>query len=77
VDTMEKRKEFLSRMNSIRYDASEKMFVFEFDYRDFDTKNVDYKNKWTIYTNGTRCRYDIHKRKRIETNPQGYNGGIE
>lgn len=69
VDTVEKRRDFLSRMKGIRYSASDNMFGFEFDYRDFDTKNQDYTNKWTVYTNGTRYRFDIHNKKYVETNP--------
>jgi CRISPR-associated protein Cpf1 len=44
---------FFSKFDSIYYDSQRDMFAFSFDYTRFGA-NVDYKNKWTVYTYGDR-----------------------
>jgi CRISPR-associated protein Cpf1 len=44
---------FFSKFDSIYYDSQRDMFAFSFDYTSFGA-NVDYKNKWTVYTYGDR-----------------------
>ncbi|MEG1642078.1 MAG: type V CRISPR-associated protein Cas12a/Cpf1 [Synergistaceae bacterium] len=52
--TQEKQKEFMSKIDSIKYVKEEDKFVFEVDYDKFDTYQTSYKKKWSIYTNGKR-----------------------
>jgi CRISPR-associated protein Cpf1 len=44
---------FFKKFDNICYDSQTDMFAFTFTYSNFG-KNFDYKNKWTIYTNGDR-----------------------
>ena len=43
-------KAFFDKFDSIRYSAAQDAFAFEFDYRNFDTHQKDYRNKWTVYS---------------------------
>jgi CRISPR-associated protein Cpf1 len=40
-----------------------------FDYRDFKTSKTDHKNKWTVYTNGKRIKYDRTKKRHYTVDP--------
>lgn len=52
--TINSKKEFISKFDSIVYNGGEKVFEFKFDYRNFDYGSTDYKNKWTITSFGKR-----------------------
>jgi CRISPR-associated protein Cpf1 len=44
---------FFKKFDNIYYDNQRDKFAFSFAYTNFG-KNFDYKNKWTVYTNGDR-----------------------
>jgi CRISPR-associated protein Cpf1 len=44
---------FFKKFDSICYDSQKDIFAFSFAYTNFGV-NVDYKNKWTVYTYGDR-----------------------
>lgn len=46
--------EWINRFNSIKYDKSIDMFRFDIDYSNFTRADIDYKKKWTFYSNGDR-----------------------
>jgi CRISPR-associated protein Cpf1 len=61
----EKRAEFLSRCDSIRWDKKLSLFVAEFDYKNFDLKLQKEsdraglkKTRWTVYIGKPRTDYD-------------------
>lgn len=52
-----KRRDNLSKFDSIYYDEQKDMFCYAFDYKNFVTHNTDiYQNSWEIYTNKERLR---------------------
>ena len=57
---------FISSFDKIYYDKSLDMFAFDFDYSNFARGEVDYKKKWTIYTNGSRIRTFRNPKKNNE-----------
>ncbi|OQA31667.1 MAG: hypothetical protein BWY55_00351 [archaeon ADurb.Bin336] len=67
---IEKSKLFFDKFDSIKYNKSENMFEFEFDYSNF-TKNLKLKkNNWTVFTNGERIiqvktKNNIYEPKKI------------
>jgi len=69
VKNNETRKEFVRRFESIVYDAVEDMFAITFDYRDYVTSKTDFKNRWTVYTNGIRLKYSPKYRKHYSVDP--------
>jgi CRISPR-associated protein Cpf1 len=44
---------FFGGFHTICYDSEKDAFVFSFDYANFGV-NIDYKNKWTVYSYGDR-----------------------
>ena len=63
ITTIEGKRSFFSKMDSIVYDNVTDSFVFEFDYRNFNTRAEDYRNNWSVYTIGHRYKFDkIHKK---------------
>jgi CRISPR-associated protein Cpf1 len=44
---------FFGKFDNICYDSQKDVFAFSFDYTNFGV-NVDYKNKWTVFTCGDR-----------------------
>ena len=46
--------EWISRFDSIKYDKSIDMFGFDIDYSNFTRADIDYRKKWTFYSNGDR-----------------------
>lgn len=73
IDTNSK-KEFLEKMEYIKYSKKRDMFVYKFDYlkyiENFNNKFVTkvdlYKTEWEVYTNGARIFYVDKKEKRKE-----------
>jgi len=57
VTNSDGRKGFISKFESIMYSYDDKAFAFSFDYRNFLTSKTDYKNRWTVYSNGARVKY--------------------
>ena len=43
-------KAFLENFDSIRYSAAKAAFAFDFDYRKFNPRQTDYRNKWTVFS---------------------------
>ncbi|KEJ92204.1 type V CRISPR-associated protein Cas12a/Cpf1 [Synergistes jonesii] len=54
VSSKEKQKDFIGKLDSIRFDAKRDMFTFEFDYDKFRTYQTSYRKKWAVWTNGKR-----------------------
>lgn len=50
------RVDFLSKLDSVRFDKETSMFVFSFDYDNFETYIPMPNHKWSVYTYGTRVR---------------------
>ena len=53
-ESVEKTKEFISRINDIRYDKEREAFAFDIDYNHFTYKAEGTRTTWTLYTNGER-----------------------
>ncbi len=53
-ETKKKAKEFFGKFDAIRYLPDENLFCFDFDYKKFPNKAAGSKQKWSIYTYGTR-----------------------
>lgn len=49
-------KEFIENFNSIKFNSTENYFEFNFDYHNFPKGVTDYKDNWTICTNGERIK---------------------
>ena len=49
---------FLSKFDSIRYDADTNRFAFSFDYGNFKVKKDVKAEKWTIYAGGATVRFN-------------------
>ena len=66
VTTVGAKKEFLSKMDSINYDAKQDMFCFAFDYRNYPVNVTDSQNKWEVWTAGERYTYrpSLHEYER-------------
>lgn len=56
LTTNASKRDFLEKMESIRYDDAEKCYAFTFDYRKYATEK-DHNCVWTVYTRGTRTVY--------------------
>lgn len=56
------RADFLSRMDHISYNASEDVFEFVFDYRNFAIRAMPGRTKWTVCTYGDRCVWNRDRR---------------
>lgn len=67
-DTVRGRKEFIERLNSIRYDRTEDCFAFEFDYRKYAVEK-DSRNVWEAYTRGERITYRRKERRYVKERP--------
>lgn len=52
--TIPAAKEFFSKFKSILYNKETDMFEFSFNYSDFPRGSQDYRNSWTICSNGER-----------------------
>jgi len=61
------RKDFLQRFDSIS--SEDNLFIFTFRYSNFNTSKTDYKNKWSVYTNGERIKYDTKEKHYYTTDP--------
>ncbi len=48
--------DFFEKFESIRYNESEDMFEFAFDYSVFPKCNADFRKKWVVCTNSSRIR---------------------
>lgn len=53
---LEDKRDFISKMNSIKYDKNKDMFVFDFNYDNFHVLQKLSKKNWQVYTNGDRVR---------------------
>lgn len=47
---------FFGLFDAVRYNPSEDMFEFDIDYSKFPKASADFRNKWTVCTNGERIR---------------------
>ncbi len=65
------RSDFLGKMKSIRYNAAEDVFEFEFDYKDFPTRVSMQRTRWTVCTFGVRYSYSKKDRTRYAVSPTG------
>ena len=68
LTNVQKKQEFFSKFDTIRYDAKENSFVFAFDYSAL-SDNADFKKKWEIYTRGERLVYNKKENKSISVSP--------
>ena len=68
LTNVQKKQEFFSKFDTIRYDAKENSFVFAFDYSVL-SDNADFKKKWEIYTRGERLVYSKKENKSISVSP--------
>jgi len=69
VTNSDGRKGFMSKFESIVYSYDDKAFAFSFDYRNFLTSKTDHKNKWTVYSNGERVKYNMERKCYERTDP--------
>ena len=53
-ENLEKSREFVNRMDNIRYNLDEELFEFDIDYSKFSDRLNDTKNKWTLCSYGER-----------------------
>lgn len=49
-------KEFIGKFKSMRYNATEDIFEFSFNYSAFERTAADYRKHWTVCSNGERIR---------------------
>jgi CRISPR-associated protein Cpf1 len=68
LTNVEKKRNFFSKFESIRYDKKTDSFVFGFTYDSFGA-TPDYKKKWEVYTRGERVVYSPKERKTIIVSP--------
>ena len=55
--TVDAKREFIKKFDSIRYDSEKNLFCFTFDYNNFITQNtVMSKSSWSVYTYGVRIK---------------------
>lgn len=55
--TVDAKREFIKKFDSIRYDSEKNLFCFTFDYNNFITQNtVLSKSSWSVYTYGVRIK---------------------
>lgn len=47
-------KNFIEKIDAIRYNANENLFEFDIDYSKFERCSVSYVKKWTVCSNGER-----------------------
>jgi CRISPR-associated protein Cpf1 len=69
---VEKRREFLSSFDFIRYDAEKDAFAFRFNYDCFKNIRSAYQKEWTAYSIGKRIVYHTAKNGK-----QGYYETVE
>lgn len=53
-ENLDKSKEFINKIDDIRYNSSENLFEFDINYSKFTDKLNETKNNWTLYSNGER-----------------------
>ena len=55
--TVDAKREFIKKFDSIRYDSEKNLFCFTFDYNNFITQNtVMSKSSWSVYTYGVMIK---------------------
>ena len=55
--TVDAKREFIKKFDSLRYDSEKNLFCFTFDYNNFITQNtVMSKSSWSVYTYGVRIK---------------------
>ena len=55
--TVDAKREFIKKFDSIRYDSEKNLFCFTLDYNNFITQNtVMSKSSWSVYTYGVRIK---------------------
>ena len=55
--TVDAKREFIKKFDSIRYDSDKNLFCFTFDYNNFITQNtVMSTSNWSVYTYGVRIK---------------------
>ncbi len=52
--TIESRKAFINKFDSIKYNKASKIFEFSFSYKNFDYGTTDFNNTWSITSYGKR-----------------------
>lgn len=55
-ESLEKSKDFIRKINDIRYNENESYFEFDIDYSKFTNRLNDSRKDWTICTNSNRIR---------------------
>lgn len=63
------RKAFLTKFDSICYNAEKDVFAFSFDYRNFKTFQKSWKNDWTVFSAKKRLVYMPTEKKTDDINP--------
>lgn len=53
-ENLENSKEFVQKLDDIRYNASEEYFEFDIDYKKYPTKLLETRNNWTLCSFGER-----------------------
>lgn len=71
--SIEKSKEFISHFDSILFNKNENYFEFNFNYGNFPTYSTDYRNEWTVCTNGERIKIFRNSAKNGEWDNQTVN----
>lgn len=68
LTNVQKKRDFFTKFDGIRYDEKEDCFVFSIDYSKL-CNNADYRKKWEIYTRGERIVYSRKDNKTFTVNP--------
>ncbi len=59
---MDTSRKLISSFDRIYFSNADNMYAFDFDYRNFGVTD-DYRNTWTVWTNGSRTKYNRSEKK--------------
>jgi len=66
-ENVEQSKEFFGKFDSIKFNKTEGLFEFDFDYSNFNKDSKLKKNQWKVFTNGERIINERTKNNTYES----------
>ena len=69
ITTVEKKIDFVKKMDSIRYDLKYDRFAFSIDYDKYEVSQTTHKKKWTIYSAKEWPVYSVKDKDYVKITP--------
>ena len=71
LTSIDKKRDFFAKLDSLIYDSKTDSFIFSFDYKNFGGKAAEEmkKTKWAVYSKGKRIVFDKKTRGSVTVDP--------